>query len=109
VENEYGRRGREDHEELDRLLVEADRSLGNEALKRVGVRAASMWGQVGRPALPGHTGRLVGLLWKVQKDLGHREQNYPDALRKDLKELRSRFELEARRDAGKTAANGGSF
>lgn len=49
------RRGREDYEELDRLLEEADRSLvdggelreANEALKRAGVKAASMWGGVG--------------------------------------------------------------
>ena len=59
MEDGHGRRGREDYEELDRLLAEADEFLedgdlrgANEALKRAGVKAASMWGEVGRPALP---------------------------------------------------------
>ncbi len=105
------RRGREDYEELDRLLDEADRSLvdggdlreANEALKMAGVKAASMWGEVGRPTLPGHTRRLVALIGEVQQDLGRPERNSPDALRGDLGQLRSRFELKARRDAGQTA------
>ena len=50
VEDGHGRRrGREDYEELDRLLEEAGRSLAdgdlrgaNEALKRASVKAASM-------------------------------------------------------------------
>ena len=112
---EDGRRGREDYEELDRLLVEADRSLededlraANETLKRAGVKAASMWGEVGQPALPGHTRKMVGLLWEVQGDLNRPGRNSPDSLRKDLRELRSRFELEARRDAKKTTADGSS-
>jgi hypothetical protein len=111
VENGHGRRrGHEDYEELDRLLEEADRSLANgedlrganEALKSAGVKAASMWGEVGRPVLPGHTRRLVALISEVQQDLGHPERNSTDALRGDLRQLRSRFELEARRDAGQT-------
>lgn len=104
------RRPRDDYEELDRLLEEADRSLGdedlrgaNEALKKAGVKATTMWGEVARPALPGHTRRLVGLIWAVQEDLGRPERNSPDELRKHLGELRSRFELEARREVGKTA------
>ncbi|MBA3472338.1 MAG: hypothetical protein H0T57_03770 [Rubrobacter sp.] len=112
MENGHGqRRGREDYEELDRLLEEADRSLAdgsdlrgaNEALKRAGVKAASMWGEVGRPTLPGHTRRLVALIGEVQQDLGRPERNSTDALRGDLSQLRSRFEIEARRDAGQTA------
>ena len=111
MENGHGRRrGREDYEELDRLLEESDRSLedgdlrgANEALKRAGVKAASMWGEVGRPVLPGHTRRLVALIGEVQQDLGHRESNSTDALRGDLRQLRSRFEIEGRRDAGQTA------
>ena len=106
----HNRRFRDDYEELDRLLEEADRYLGdgdlrgaNEALKRAGVKAASMWGEVGQPVLPGHTRRLVGLIWAVQQDLDGPEQNSPDALRKHLRELRSRFELEARREVGNTA------
>jgi hypothetical protein len=111
VENEHGRRrGREDYEELDRLLEASDRFLAdgdlrgaNEALKRAGVKAASMWGEVGRPVLPGHTRRLVALIGEVQQDLGNSERNSADALRGDLSQLRSRFEIEARRDAGQTA------
>src|SRR5215210_4708639 len=110
VEDGHRRRGREDYEELDRLLEEADRSLAdggnlrgvNEALKRAGVKAASMWGEVGKPVLPGHTRRLVALIGEVQQDLGDSGRNHPDRLRKDLRELRSRFELEARRDSGNT-------
>ena len=109
MEDGDGRRGREDYEDLDRLLEEAEHSLGdgnlrgtNEALKRAGVKAASMWGEVGKPMLPGHTRRLVALIGEVQQDLGNSERNHPDRLRKDLHELRSRFELEARRDSGNT-------
>ena len=103
------RRRSEDYEELDRLLSGADEALGdenmrgaNEALKRAEVKAATMWGEVGQPALPGHTRRLVGLIWAVQEDLGRAERNSPDGLRKSLRELRSRFDLEAHRDADKT-------
>ncbi len=105
------RRGREDYEDLDRLLEEADRSLAdggdlrevNQSLKRAGVKAASMWGEVGQPVLPGHTRRLVALIGEVQQDLGHPERNSTDALRRNLRELRSRFEIEARRDDGQSA------
>ena len=109
MENGHGRRGREDYEDLDRFLEQADQFLGdgdlrgtNEALKRAGVKATSMWGEVGKPVLPGHTRRLVALIGEVQQDLGNSERNSPDRLRKDLSELRSRFEHEARRDSGKT-------
>ena len=108
MKNGHRRREREDYEELDRFLMEADRSLededlrgANEALKRAGVKATSMWGEVGQPVLPGHTRKLIGLLWEVQEDLSHPGRNSPEAFRKDLRELRSRFETEARRDAGK--------
>lgn len=109
MENGYGRRQREDYRELDRLLEDADRSLGggdlrvtNEALKRAGVKATSMWGEVGQPALPGHTRRLVGLIGEVQRDMSHPERNSPHALRGDIGELRSWFGLEARRDSVQT-------
>ena len=104
--NGRGRRGREDYEELDRLLVEANGFLeeedlrgANEALKLAGVKAASMWGEVGQPVLPGHTTKLLGLLWEVQYDLSRPEQDSPEEFRRALRDLRSRFEIEARRDA----------
>jgi hypothetical protein len=102
------RRRREDYEELDQLLDEVDRFLedenlhgADEALKKAGVKAAPMWGEVGRPALPGHTRRLVDLIWAVQHDLSRPRGVSPEGLSKDLRELRSQFELEARREAGK--------
>ena len=110
VENGHEqRRSREDYEELDRFLMEADGSLGdedlrgaNEALKKAGLKAASMWGEVGRPVLPGHVRALVRLIWDVQEDLARAERNSPELLQKNLRDLRSRFGLEARREgAGK--------
>ncbi len=106
------RRGREDYEELDRILDEADRFLekedlrgANETLKRAGVKATSMWSEVGRPVLPEHTRRLVGLIWAVQENLSHTGRDSQEALRKDLRQLRSRFEIEARREAGKPVSS----
>ncbi len=111
MENGYEqRRSREDYEELDRLLAEADGSLGdedlrgaNEALKKAGVKATSMWGAVGQPLLPGHVRALVRLLWDVQEDLARAERNSPDLLQKNLRDLRSRFGLEARREGAEKA------
>ncbi len=88
--------------EADRFLEDEDLRGANEALKRAGVKATSMWGEVGQAALPGHTRKLVGLLWEVQGDLSRPGRNSPGSLRKDLQELRSRFGLEARRDTKKT-------
>ena len=105
------RRSREDYEELDRLLTEADGSLGdedlrgaNEVLKKAGVKATSMWGEVGRPVLPGHVRALISLLWDVQEDLVKEERNSPELLQKNLRDLRSRFSLEARREGAEKAA-----
>ena len=105
------RRSREDYEELDRLLTEADGSLvdedlrgANEMLKKAGVKATSMWGEVGRPVLPGHVRALVSLLWDVQEDLAKAERNSPELLQKNLRDLRSRFSLEARREGAEKAA-----
>jgi len=101
----------EDYEGLDRMLPETDAALeardlyrANEALKRANVQAAAMWGGVGVPALPGHTRALVDLLSRVQRDLGDRGRDDrgrddPAALRPDLRALRERFALEARREA----------
>lgn len=105
------RRSREDYEELDRFLMEADGSLGdedlrgaNETLKKAGLKATSMWGEVGRPVLPGHVRALVRLLWDVQADLSKAERNSPELLEKHLRDLRSRFGLEARREVTEKAA-----
>jgi hypothetical protein len=111
VENGHEqRRSREDYRELDWLLAEADRSLGdedlrgaNEALKKAGVKATSMWGEVGQPLLPRHVRALVCLLWDVQEDLARAERNSPKQLQKNLRDLRSRFELEARREGAEKA------
>ena len=105
------RRSREDYEELDRLLTEADGSLvdedlrgANEMLKKAGVKATSMWGEVGRAVLPGHVRALVSLLWDVQEDLARAERNSsPELLQKNLRDLRSRFSLEARREGAEKA------
>jgi hypothetical protein len=103
----HERRGREDYEGLDRLLDEARQSIegedlrgANETLKRAAVKAASMWGEVGRPRLPEHTRRLVGLIGEVQQDLDSPGQSPPNGFPEEISELRSRFECEARRDAG---------
>jgi hypothetical protein len=76
VEGEHDRRGRDDYEELGRLLAEADRSLEGENLhgakevrEQAGFKAASVRGEVGRAALPSCTRKLVGLLSEVREDL----------------------------------------
>ena len=104
------RRSREDYEELDQLLTEADGSLrdedlrgANKALKRAGVKATSMWGEVGQPLLPGHVRALVRLLWEVQEELATAERSSPEQLQKNLRDLRSRFGLEARREGAEKA------
>ncbi len=106
----HERRGREDYKELDQLLGEADQSVrdqdlrgANETLKRAAVKAASMWGEVGRPRLPEHTRRLVDLIGEVQQDLANPGQSAPNGFPEEISELRSRFELEARKEAGQPA------
>ncbi len=99
------RRGSQDYEALDRLLMEVDRSLAggdlrgaSETLKKASVKAATMWGAVGIPRLPPHTRSLISLSEKLQKELGHSRENHPDGLLTDLRELRRRFETEAREE-----------
>lgn len=96
------RRDAKDYGKLDRLLQEADGSLecsdfrgANEALKGAGAKAVSMWGGVGRQA---PAGMLVGLLWCVREDLKRSDEISRETLRVNLRDLRSRFDLEARRD-----------
>jgi hypothetical protein len=112
VENGHGqRRSREDYEELDRFLMEADGSLGdedlrgaNEALKKAGLKATSMWGKVGRPVLPGHVRAQVLLHVPEQEDLRKAERNSPELLQKNLRDLRSPFGLEVRREGTEKTA-----
>lgn len=99
------RRRPEDHEELARLLEEAggfieERDLrgANETLKRAGVKAATMWGGVGRPTLPEPARELEGLIGEVQSGLTRPERPI-DPLRQSLSRLRARFDAEARRDS----------
>jgi hypothetical protein len=115
VKGEHDRRGRDDYEELDRLLAEADSSPegenlhgAQEALEQAGVKAAWMRGEIGQAALRSRTRKLVGLLSEVREDLNRPRRSIPDAPRKNLCEIRSRFALEAHRDAKKTAAGGRS-
>lgn len=103
--NGDGRRRPLDYEELDGLLAEADRSMKdgdlravNEVLKRASVKAASMWGGVGVPALPAHAAALIGLLSEVQRDINDPEKDHEEMLRTELRELRNRFGIESRRD-----------
>ena len=54
--------------------------------------------------LPGHVRALVSLLWDVQEDLARAERNSsPELLQKNLRDLRSRFSLEARREGAEKA------
>lgn len=105
MENGHSRREREDYEELDRFLAEADLALedeelreANDQLKKAGVKATSMWGEVCQPLLPAHTRKLIALLWEVQENLNYPGRNSTEILRKDLHDLRSRFKAEARKD-----------
>lgn len=116
MENGHSRREREDYEELDQFLAEAHTALedgdlreANEQLKRAGVKATSMWGEVCQPMLPIHTRKLIALLWEVQEDLNYIGRNSLETLRKDLRDVRSRFKAEARRDARKVVVGGKSF
>ena len=105
MENGHSRREREDYEELDRFLAEADLALedeelreANDQLKKAGVKATSMWGEVCQPMLPADTRQLIALLWEVQENLNYPGRNSTEMLRKDLHDLRSRFKAEARKD-----------
>ena len=115
MENEHSRREREDYEELDRFLAEADMAMededlrrANEQLKKAGVKAASMWGEVCQPMLPGHTRKLITLLWEVQEDLNYPGRTSSETFRRNLHELQACFKTEARRDAQKVMVGGRS-
>ncbi len=109
--DEVGRadgRAREDYEELRGLLAEAGELLGtgdsrgsSEALKRAGVKAATMWGGVGVPVLPRPVRDLISLIGETQNLVAHDAR--PDAAEPLLERLggiRSAFERAAREESG---------
>ena len=100
-----------DHEQLLALLDDAEASLSagdargaEEDLKRVGVKAAAMWGGVGLPVLPGPVRDLISLPAQAQ-DLVARADGSADttALLDRLASLRAIFEKEAAREAPETS------
>ena len=103
------RRAPEDYEELSGLLTEAEGLLGEhdprgagKVLKRAGVKAATMWGGVGVPALPGPVRDLISSADEAH-DLAASGDGQPDRLDTllgRLDGLRAAFEREARREAG---------
>lgn len=95
-----------DYEELDALLAAADKSLkkcdlhsANESLKRASVKAATMWGGTGVPALPDHARALAGLLSEVQRNISVSGGDRSEVLLAQLSGLRARFDTEAREEA----------
>jgi hypothetical protein len=106
VENGSIRRRPKDHEELKGLLNDAEGSVHrgdlqgtNEALKRAGVKAATMWGGVGRASMPQPVRDLDYLTWEVQTNIQNPSPPVETMLQ-TLRGLRSRFDDEARLDDG---------
>jgi hypothetical protein len=105
------RRAPEDYEELRGLLAEADGLLAardvrvaGEALKRAGVKAATMWGGVGVPVLPMPVRDLISLIGETQ-NLVASDGEFPprlDTLLGRLDRLRAAFQREAHREVGAT-------
>ncbi len=102
TENGHARRSPDDYKELDGLLDQAHKGLGNadlyktnEALKRASVKAASMWGIVGGTELPTPARSLISLAAEVQRNLNDPNRDGADAMRRDLDEIRRRFATEA--------------
>jgi hypothetical protein len=105
------RRAPEDYEELRGLLAEAegllaarDVRVAGEALKKAGVKAATMWGGVGVPVLPAPAQDLISLIGETQ-NLVASDGEFPDRLDTllgRLDELRAAFKREAQREAGTT-------
>ena len=105
------RRAPEDYEELRELLAEAEGLLAardvrdaGEALKKAGVKAATMWGGVGVPVLPAPAQDLISLIGETQ-NLVASDGEFPerlDTLLGRLDGLRAAFQREAERGAGAT-------
>ena len=105
------RRTPEDYEELSGLLTEAEGHLAarhmrvaGEALKRAGVKAATMWGGVGVPVLPAPAQDLISLIGETQ-NLVASDGEFPerlDTLLGRLDGLRAAFRREAEREVGAT-------
>ncbi|HKH78025.1 MAG TPA: hypothetical protein VKA51_13795 [Rubrobacteraceae bacterium] len=107
----YDGRVREDYEELRGFLTKAESLLeardprgAGEALKRAGVKAATMWGGVGVPALPGPVRDLISAIGETQ-NLAASDGEFPerlDTLLGRLDGLRAAFQREAQREVGAT-------
>jgi hypothetical protein len=107
----YDGRVREDYEELRGFLTEAESLLevrdprgAGEALKRAGVKAATMWGGVGVPALPRPVRDLISAIGESQ-NLVASDGEFPerlDTLLGRLDGLRAAFQREAQREVGAT-------
>lgn len=97
------RREENDYRSLDRLLEEADTSLGNgdrhaanKTLKQASVKATSMWGIVGGAQLPESTRLLLSLASEVQQSIAYPEEDGIQEMQRGLRDLRHRFGAEAR-------------
>ena len=105
------RRAPQDYEELRGLLAEADGHLAardvrvaGEALKKAGVKAATMWGGVGVPTVPAPVRDLISLIGETQ-NLVASDGEFPerlDTLLGRLDGLRAAFRREAEREVGAT-------
>ena len=84
-------------DEADGFVGRGDLQSANEALKRAGVKAATMWGAVGRPRLPDHVRELDSLTWELQTNIQNPSPPV-EPIRQTLQSLRSRFDKEAGRD-----------
>jgi len=101
------RRAPEDYEELRGLLADAegllaarDVRVAGEVLKKAGVKAATMWGGVGVPALPPLVRDLISAIGETQ-DLVASDGDLPgrlDTLLGRLDGLRAAFDREAQRE-----------
>ena len=109
TQNGGRRRAPEDFEELSGLLTEAEGLLeghdprgASEALRRAGVKAATMWGGVGVPALPGTVRDLISSVDEARSlaASGDGQHDRLDTLLGRVEGLRAAFEREAKREAG---------
>lgn len=88
-------------DEADGFVGRGDLQSANEALKKAGVKAATMWGGVGRPRLPEHVRELDSLTWELQTNIQNPSPPV-EPIRQTLRGLRFRFDKEAGRDGDAT-------